>query len=128
MRQDPEENDNSAYTFFVDKILGCVVGRQQAWNQTKKCFNKVSSPIANITPSDEAFALLVMINNWEVVFSNRTTPRFTSKLDDGVSNRRNSGWSKMGIQKFNELAQKVKANRKEDYAEQAEQDIMLRLR
>jgi hypothetical protein len=127
MRQDPEGNAkaNEAYVFFVDNILGCVVGRQKTWTTSTKCFRTISS---EVTVSDEAFALLVLFNNWAVVFDNKKTAPIYTRKEAGMTNKRNSGWSAAGITKFNELVEMVKSNRNATYAKAAEEDIMRKIR
>jgi len=121
LRQDPEENNNEAYKFFIDKILGCVVGKRRAWSKDKKCFKTVMA--SGVTVSDEAFALLIMENQWNVVFNQGQT-----KCTTGTANKRNAGWSKQGIERFNQLVTNVKQNRSQSYALQAEDDIRRQLK
>ena len=126
LRQEPEEDDpnrNNAYKFFVDKILGCAVGKR-SWGKDKKCFKTVTT--GGVTVSDEAFALLIMENQWHVVFQAGGETKYTGK--SGTANRRNSGWSKQGIERFNQLVRKVKENRVEAFGLDVEDAIRRELK
>ena len=128
LRRDPEEDEpekNDAYKFFVDKILGCAIGKR-AWGKDKKCFKTVTAK--GVTVSDEAFALLIMENQWNVIFRVGGETRYTGKAAAGTANRRNSGWSKQGIERFNQLVLKVKENRSEAFGLEAEDQIRRELK
>eukprot|EP00978_Attheya_sp_CCMP212_P036869 scaffold170224_cov23-Attheya_sp.AAC.1 len=76
-----------------------------------------------MTPSDEAFVLLVINNNWRI-FNNveDAEPMYTCK--GSTSNRRNDGWTNEGIMRYNELVAYVKKNRKEKFSYKVEEEVM----
>ena len=64
-----------------------------------------------------------MENQWNVVFNQGQT-----KYTNGTANKRNAGWSALGIQRFNQLVGNVKENRREMFALQAEDGIRCQLK
>ena len=109
--------DRSAYTFFCDHLLGAVTGMKK--------FAKASRSrwISNIaTISDEAFALVLLENNYEVWVDMQTRgvtkgssvdPKYTNggnSVGNGRS-RKYKGWSDEGIERYNELFDRVKKDR-----------------
>ena len=130
MRVDPyssEPEELDAYVFFVDRILGAAVGHR-AWDRKKKSFRTISSKREGVSASDEAFALVVLVNQWDAVFQVRGKTKYTGKHVQGTSNRKCDGWSEAGIIKYNELLTKVKENRSKEFAERAEEEIRRRLK
>eukprot|EP00978_Attheya_sp_CCMP212_P019324 scaffold54017_cov48-Attheya_sp.AAC.1 len=76
-----------------------------------------------MTPSDEAFVLLVIENIWRIFNEvEDAEPMYTCK--SSTSNRRNDGWTNEGIVRYNELVTYVKKNRKETYSSKVEEEIM----
>lgn len=112
-----------AYKWFYDNVLSHVVGRHY-WNK----YQDEKGGTAMATVSDEALALLLIENSWscwEEKFNHaliqmgeqeqqggspKTRPKYT-KRDSGV--KENKGWSAKGIERFNELYNEVKEDRKE---------------
>jgi len=117
---EPEELD--AYVFFVDRILGAAIGHR-AWDRKRKSFRTISNRREGISASDEAFALVVLINQWDAVFETGGKTKYPGTHVQGTSNRKCDGWSDAGIVKYNELLTKVKENRSEEFAERAEEEI-----
>ncbi len=108
---------------FCSRLLKCVVGTHK-WKM-----NHLKVPVQDfVTVSDEAFALLVIINNHErwmetwkrkeedgttVEAVNLVQPEFTNggeNLKNGCT-RKHCGWSAEGIQLFNDLRAEVGASR-----------------
>eukprot|EP00978_Attheya_sp_CCMP212_P029947 scaffold108459_cov57-Attheya_sp.AAC.1 len=72
---------------------------------------------------DEAFVLLVLENNWDVLNGiANAEPKYTSRKF--TSNKRNDGWSNEGIRRYNELQADVMSNRKEEFSFSVEEGIM----
>ena len=122
LRQHPKDSDHGAFKFFVSEIVAGVVG-QRKWSKTARCFTRVSDPEAGITVSDEAFALLIVENIWDVVMLNGETCKYTGKLAN-TSNKRHDGWSAEGLERYNALHEKVKKNRSMPFAEAVETNVM----
>jgi hypothetical protein len=113
----------SAYKFFADKCLECVAGKK-AW-KTKRATETMTSAT---TKTDEAFALLLLENNYEIWRHSVATtsddgdyatetadlkPKYTSGKKAGGS-RRHEGWSEAGIERFNELTELVRKDRSDN--------------
>jgi len=111
--------NNQGLLFLVSHIFGSIIGKRQ-WNKDK--FNKKSSEV--MTTSDEAFVLLVIENNWDILNDvENAQPKYTSKKS--TSNRKNDGWNNEGIVRYNELVAQVKKNRKETFADKVEEEVMM---
>jgi hypothetical protein len=118
-----------AYCFFLDNILECVAGKKE-WKKDKlSC--KVSKAV---TVSDEAFALLLLSNSWEVFEEYATNEKnnnfkrdikakakYTSKRG---GSRRFEGWTQEGIALYNKLSQRIVADRNSLMGEQFEIEFM----
>ena len=97
------------YGQFCGTFLRCVVG-DSVWRG-----NHLHKPLGDfVTPSDEAFALLLIENSYERWIDmwendNKKTSDVPAKYTNaGVSNkdgrtRKYCGWSKPGVTRFNEL-------------------------
>jgi len=135
LRMKPEDEVKThAFEFFVGRILGGAVGNRK-WSTKRKAFHPVSSSRAGITPSDEAFALVVLENIWDTVFppvaggaqDNKNT-KYTGKRVPGTSNKKFEGWSRQGIDRFNYLCQFARENREEEHAKEIEERVVEQLR
>jgi hypothetical protein len=58
LRQSPRNNNNTAFTFFVEYMAGAVIG-QCRW-KTTRCYAQLSKHMAML---DEAFMLLLVLEN-----------------------------------------------------------------
>lgn len=126
---DTSEAKKHAYFFFLEYILECVAGKKE-WKKDKySC--RVSKAV---TVSDEAFALLLLNNSWEVFqeYANNENqgqegarinakPKFTAKRG---GSRRFEGWSRAGIAEYNNLCQRIVADRNSDMGEQFEIEFL----
>ena len=65
----------AAYFYFLEHILECIAGKKE-WKKDK-CSHKV---LDAVTVSDEAFALLLLENSWDVF------QEYASRNLDKVSN------------------------------------------
>lgn len=120
MLPNKEVSLNPAYFFFCEHFVKCVVG------SAFKDRLKMGLPFYMVaTPSDEAFALLLLENNearlkHEYLGSKSSAGKKNSEtkytgVRDGDS-KSCQGWHQKGIERFNELLVKIKANRKKyDY-------------
>jgi len=119
---DPEDENrivnNRGFLFLVDFMYGSIIGKRQ-WKKDKFII-RLSS---DMTISDEAFVLLVLENNWDVLNGvANAEPKYTSRRF--TSNKRNDGWSNEGIRRYNELQADVMSNRKEEFSFAVEVGIM----
>lgn len=108
-----ENNTNYAYTMFVTSIVPVVVGRYE-WKQKA---HKVHYSTF-VTPSDEAFGMLLVENNYEAWVEIAQTgdkgdkkPKYTKHA---MNSGRYGGWSTQGIRRYNELIRIVKEDRRKD--------------
>ena len=93
------------------------------------CLNPLSD--MKITPSDEAFALLCCKNMWDkwnadnnATMSHHDRGKYTSS----GTNRKYGGWSKQGLQQFNELFWEAIINRSKKWAPTVEGTVMDKFR
>jgi hypothetical protein len=127
MREDKE----GAYTFFADHLIECVAGKMRWKNQKRE---QLMSEVA--TPTDEAFALLILENSimrWLDIAENGTEslvkPVYTRGKAAGGS-RKYEGWTDAGKTRFNELIDDVTADRSnhsewdKSYLEKKQQDVV----
>jgi hypothetical protein len=102
------KNTNEAYTLFCDNVLSAVVGKN-VWKA--KCAGFTVSNIATI--SDKAFALVLLVNSWDVWSDTEKTgnnkTRFTR---NGAGTKKNEGWTKEGLVQFNHIAKRVRIDRR----------------
>ena len=103
------DGDSSVYEMFCDKVLSHVIGRD-IWK--RRCHMHTLTDIATV--SDEAFALFLLENSWEVYVAVATkdedipAPKYSVQ---GPGTKMYKGWTDEGIARFNQLFDDVKANR-----------------
>jgi hypothetical protein len=107
-------NNGNAYELFCDKFVSLVVGRHD-W-KSRESTEMISSMA---TVSDEAFAILIFENNYDVwtedVTENRDGEKASSKYtQNGAGTKKYQGWTVEGLNRFNYLAALVHADRKRD--------------
>ena len=114
-------NTDGAYTIFCDHILSAVVGKN-LWKSKSAGFT--ISKIATV--SDEAFALLLLVNSWDLwTETDATATTKQSKYTrNGAGTKKNEGWTRDGLVRFNELAKMVKMDRSMPHATTFEADYM----
>ena len=110
---------------FVNYLLSAVVGKCVYKSQKHKALVSTYTTI-----SDEAFALIVVENNWERWMdmhehnnykSSNVMPKFTNAgktrySSNGSSNQKYKGWSAAGLKRFNEIFLMVKNDRNMEHA------------
>ena len=108
------------WAFLCHHLLPAVVGTT-TWDQ-KVAVQKMTE---FTTVSDVAFCLLALENNWDYWVkvasieddsSTRTTYPTTKWTSSPVMSGKNTGWSKEGLQRFNELCQAEATDRVENAA------------
>ena len=108
-------DNKKAFTQLCDNILPCVVGKN-VWD--KLVDQTIVSKIA--TATDEAWALLVMENSWDLWKQMADAPdgrveekeRMETKWTQaGNSARKNEGWGDKGIPRFNKLMRTIGPDR-----------------
>jgi hypothetical protein len=114
-------NCNGAYTIFCDYVLSQVVGRNK-WKKTRHL--NVVSTLATV--SDEAFALLLLKNSWDMWIEmaeldskkggepTEKRMKTTKWTQSGAGTIKYGGWKEEGLKQFNILAKKVLEDRKAD--------------
>jgi hypothetical protein len=63
------EGNKDDWFWFADKVVECVAGKR-VWGK-QKTMNTLTE---TVTASDEAFALLVLVNNWDKWKAEQETP------------------------------------------------------
>ncbi len=113
-------NTKGAYTLFCNHVLSAVVGKN-VWKA--KCAGFAVSNIATI--SDEAFALVLLVNSWDVwsdtTNSGDSKTRFTR---NGAGTKKNEGWTQEGLEQFNQIARMVRTDRKTTNRKKFEETYM----
>jgi hypothetical protein len=108
------------YVWFCEYFLEPVIGTGK-WRA-----NRYNLPIRKfVTPSDEAFAMLVYENNYNKWYECHRTEKepegrtekalWTSggdKNNHGHSNKKYCGWAREGLEQFNDFYKKVEKDRK----------------
>jgi len=116
-------NKNDSYIIFCDYFLSQVVGRND-WKKRRHV--EVISSLATV--SDEAFAILLLMNSWDMWIEmvdedeavkkgksgeqqqgqvggrKHTTTKWTQS---GAGTRKYGGWKEEGLKMFNLLAKKI---------------------
>jgi hypothetical protein len=109
------EEGKYAYFFFCNTVLECVAGKKE-WKKEK---SKLLVSKSSVTVSDEAFALLLLVNSWDKFEHIAERPDATDKSDLPATrftekkgrNKRMQGWSQEGIKRYNLLCEYVKQDR-----------------
>ena len=129
------KDDTGIYKKFVDYLLSAVVGKHVCESCKHKALVSTYTTI-----SDEAFALIVVENNWERWVdmheqnnfkSSNIMPKFTNAgktqySSNGSSNQKYKGWSAAGLKQFNEIFLMVKQNRNMKHALKWEEAFKLK--
>jgi hypothetical protein len=109
----PEEQENHPFVLMVDYIINTIV-RKSVWKRQAG-----SSALSSfVTCTDEAFAMLVLENSWDiwvdryekkeneesldedVISTKKLTQKYTN---NGGIGKRYGGWDHNGFSRFNEL-------------------------
>jgi hypothetical protein len=101
--------NKKTFFWFLDEIATVVVG-----SVVVERVNCTQLPREWMTPSLEAFSLLCLENFFERVRSQITNsdPPVRAKWTEGRGSKKFQGWSQPGIQRYNELLDKVREDRK----------------
>ena len=92
--------DEDTYTWFMNNIVPCVVGKDSYKERVSKL------PTKWVTNSSEAFSLLCIENYYEHIMdlaknkSTIRTPKWTAGARGAM---RNQGWNITGIGRFKEI-------------------------
>jgi len=102
-----------AYKFFADYIIECVAGKRE-WKKQRENVTMASAT----SPTDEAFALLLLENSYDrwraMAFSEDGTSDEDTRYTRGKAvggSRKYEGWTEDGRTRFNELVKFVKKDR-----------------
>jgi hypothetical protein len=108
--------------WFADNVIECISGKR-AWGKEKS--TKVLTE--SVTASDETFALLLLINNWDKwLVEEEKPPRKMDPMYTGSTrgNKKFQGWSDLGIAKYNELLEKVEHDRDSMWGKEIEKAFL----
>ena len=106
-----------AYEQFCDSFLPCIIGKTR-W--AKEVYTTEVSKIAS--PNDEAWALLVLENSWELwhqiadhEMRGEVLPKIQCKktrwTSGAISASKYEGWGSEGMERYNNLVQMVRDDR-----------------
>ena len=110
-----KEGGKFPFFYFCNKILECVAEKKK-WKVEK---HKLLISASCVTVSDEAFAMLLMINSWDKFeyladhpeIEDKATVPSTKFTEEKGRNRKLQGWTREGINTFNKLCQDVMEDR-----------------
>jgi hypothetical protein len=142
LRQSETEHEKEAFQWFIGEFVASVAGNK-LWGRNKY-YHRVSEAVIDrvgrdlvVTPSDEAFAILIYenyIEKWIARFhkesrGEKTEGIMKGKYTSSVNNEcMYGGWSMAGIKRYNELSSLVNQDRQSERAKAAEDAVLLALR
>lgn len=115
LRQAPQRNNNTAFTFMVEHLAGTVIG-QRKW-KTTRCYAPLNK---HMSVSDEAFMLLVLENQYDLWVNSDTASVGRGQYTKNGPNKKFCGWTNEGMRRFNQLLDEVRANRLKQYSKEVE--------
>ena len=113
-----KRQNEKAYTTFCETVLPMVIGKN-VWRH--KCYTQLLSEYVSV--SDEAFALLLLENSWEMwkhqaeQDENKTTVFKTKYTVHSAGTKKNHGWTREGLMRFIALVEEVKKDRNKNGGE-----------
>jgi len=105
-------DEANPFFFFCTKFLSCTVGKR-TWNKSKKF--AIVSQIATV--SDEVYTYLVLENcwdKWESIVENasiKLPTKYTHSTPSDLNKQKYSGWTREGLDRYNELFREVQKDR-----------------
>jgi hypothetical protein len=126
--EDLTKISETPYFYFCNTILECVAGKK-AWKIQKKQ-KKISKSC--VTVSDEAFALLLLINSWNKFEFIADHPQCEARgelpstlyTEKKGRNKKMRGWSQEGINNFNHLCECVVKDRQSESGKRFETSFL----
>lgn len=115
--------DPVTYAWMLDNIAPLIVGVNHFKSE---CKNKM--PTQWLSTSSEAFAVLCLENYYQHVedaANNKSNVRKPKWTAEGIRAKRNQGWKKEGIAKFDEYCKKVKEDRIKIGSEDVDTEYMM---
>jgi hypothetical protein len=116
--QDDDQNKIDTFTFVAEHLVGPVLGKKE-WDRYK-CRERLST---KFTPSDEAYLYVLLTNSYDLWKNVEGSRVGNGSLTKDGTNKKYCGWTREGIQMYNEFLKKVKDNRKEDWAHDVEKQV-----
>lgn len=142
LRQSETEHEKEAFRWFIGEFVASVAGNK-LWGRNKY-YHRVSEAVIDrggrdlvVTPSDEAFAILIYENYIEKWIARFHLERRGEKAEGNMKGKYTSsvnnecmygGWSAAGIARYNELSSLVIQDRQSEQARAAEDAVLLVLR
>ena len=108
-------NNNTAFTFVVEHLVGAIVGTQK-WKTTRS-YAPVSK---HMSVSDEAFMLLVLENQYNLWMESATSRVGQGKYIENAPKRKSCGWSNERMRQFSKLLEDMHTNRNKQYSKDVE--------
>jgi hypothetical protein len=121
--EDEGQYDTKSFLFVAEYLVGAVLGKKE-WDNYK-LHRRV---MKHFTKTDEAFLYVVLVNSYDLWKNAEGTRLDTGKLTRDGSNKKYCGWTKEGIKMYNEILEKVKANRIASWAQKVEDKVMETMR
>jgi hypothetical protein len=122
------ETGKYPFFFFCNTVLECVAGRKE-WKKEKA---KLLVSESSVTVSDEAFALLLMVNSWDKFEylaesdgePNKDDTPTTVYTEKKGRNKKLQGWTTQGINHFNQLCKFVATDRESEAGIEFEKEFL----
>jgi hypothetical protein len=117
--QDDNQNDITTFTFVTEHLVSAVLGKKE-WDRYK-CRERLST---RFTPSDEAYLYVVLTNSYDLWKNDEDSRVGTGSLTKDGTNKKYCGWTREGIQVYNDFLKKVKENHQAGWAHDMEAQVM----
>jgi hypothetical protein len=117
--QDDNQNDITTFTFVAEYLVGAVLGKKE-WDRYK-CLDRLST---KFTPSDEAYRYVILSNSYDLWRNAEGSRVGNGSLTKDGSNKKYCGWTREGIEMYNNFLKKVKENRQAAWAHDVEAQVM----
>eukprot|EP00536_Pseudo-nitzschia_multiseries_P008390 jgi/Psemu1/20308/gm1.20308_g len=112
-------NSSPEFKYFMKRILGAVSPKQTDFKR-----KSVRMTVSNIfTPSNEAFALLFLYNDYDSWLNTTKGMRLRKKFTDGKSGNK-EGWSNQGQDLYEYLVSELEERREEQQSKELETELL----
>jgi hypothetical protein len=108
-----------SFVFVTNYLIGAIIGKKQ-WDRYK-FHQRVTK---HFTKTDEAFLYVVLLNSYDLWKTSDGTKVGTGILTKDGLNKKYCGWTKQGIEVYNKILEKVRANCKASWAKNVEDKVM----
>jgi hypothetical protein len=115
---DDDQDDITTFTFVAEYLVGAVIGKKE-WDRYK-CRDRLST---KFTPSDKAYLYVILTNSYDLWKNVEGSRVGTGSLTKDGTNKKYCGWTREGIEMYNEFLKKVKENCQARWAHDVESQV-----